>query len=100
MASWSRCGGRKVGVKRKQAAFAERRRSELVRDADDEQSWLVGRPEARDRCPTLEKLAVVYSTPGYIWVGQLVEAVVGLKLRWWGIGGGECEGNRREPRQL
>lgn len=43
---------------------------------DDEQGGLVGRPEARGRCPTLEKLVVVYRTRGYIRGGQLVEAVV------------------------
>lgn len=61
-----------------------------MRNADDEeQGGLVGRPEARDRCPTLDKLVVVYRTPGYIRVGQLVEAVVGLKSpRWWGSAGG------------
>jgi hypothetical protein len=49
---------------------------------------VVGRPEARDRCPTLEKLGLMYRTPGYIWVGQLVEAVVGLSCG----GGGEAGG--------
>lgn len=72
-----------------------------MRKADDEQGGLVGRPEARGRCPTREKLVVVYRTPGYIRVGQLVEAVVGLKSpRWWGSGRGGAKGNKRETRQL
>lgn len=64
--------------------------------------WLgAQKPEVGVLRPTREKLVVVYRTPGYIRVGQLVEAVVGLKSpQWWGSGRGGAKGNKRETRQL